>query len=103
MVNGPSGPVGNFSLIEIAERQWAYIDQLVDLLRSGAAAQISPRQSALDDYDARRTKAALTTVFASGCRSWYLNAEGVPQTWPFSHAYFQEVMSKPDIADYEIV
>ena len=33
MLNGPNGPVGNFSLIEVAELQFAYILQLVDRLR----------------------------------------------------------------------
>ena len=27
MLNGPTGPVGNFSLIDIAEAQWGYIDR----------------------------------------------------------------------------
>ena len=31
MLNGPNGPVGNFSLIEVAELQLAYILQLVEL------------------------------------------------------------------------
>ena len=35
MLNGPNGPVGNFSLIEVAELQFAYIMQLVDRLRDG--------------------------------------------------------------------
>ena len=30
MLNGPNGPVGNFSLIDIAEHQWHYIAQLID-------------------------------------------------------------------------
>ncbi|MGI9579536.1 MAG: flavin-containing monooxygenase, partial [Microthrixaceae bacterium] len=32
MLNGPNGPVGNFSLIEVAERQFAYIEQLLDCI-----------------------------------------------------------------------
>jgi cation diffusion facilitator CzcD-associated flavoprotein CzcO len=31
MLNGPNGPVGNFSLIDIAEHQWHYIAQLESL------------------------------------------------------------------------
>ena len=40
MLNGPNGPVGNFSLIEVAELQFAYIMQLVDRLRSGECREI---------------------------------------------------------------
>lgn len=102
MLNGPAGPVGNFSLIEIAEKQWAYIEQLIDLLRRGQASAIAARQEALEDYDERRTAAALTTVFASGCKSWYLDSRGVPQTWPWTYEHFNEVMRQPKLADYEI-
>jgi cation diffusion facilitator CzcD-associated flavoprotein CzcO len=100
LLNGPTGPVGNFTLIDIAEAQWAYIDQLVDLLRAGTCDAVAPTMSALDDYEVRRTEAAKRTVFASGCRSWYLDKQGVPQVWPWSYAYFQEVMTTPKLEDY---
>ena len=35
MLNGPNGPVGNFSLIEVAELQLGYVLQLVEKIRSG--------------------------------------------------------------------
>ena len=103
MLNGPTGPVGNFSLIDIAERQWNYIEQLVDLLRSGEYKAVSPKFAALEEYEVRRAEAARKTVFAAGCQSWYLDAEGVPQVWPWSYEYFKEVMSRPDLDDYELV
>jgi cation diffusion facilitator CzcD-associated flavoprotein CzcO len=102
MLNGPTGPVGNFSLIEVAEMQWAYIEHLVALLRDGRAREIAVKREALEDYDHRRSAAAMTTVFASGCKSWYLDSRGVPQTWPWTYAHFSEVMERPKLADYEI-
>ena len=30
MLNGPNGPVGNFSLIEVAELQMGYVLQLIE-------------------------------------------------------------------------
>jgi cation diffusion facilitator CzcD-associated flavoprotein CzcO len=101
-LNGPTGPVGNFSLIEIAERQWRYSEQLVDRLRSGEAASFAPTEEALVDYEARRTERAKGTVFASGCSSWYLDKNGVPQVWPWSWDYFLEVMAAPKIEDYAL-
>lgn len=102
-LNGPTGPVGNFSLIEIAERQWRYLDQLVDRVRSGEIASFAPTEEALIDYEARRTERAKGTVFASGCSSWYLDKNGVPQVWPWNWDYFVDVMSAPRIEDYELV
>lgn len=101
LLNGPTGPVGNFSLIDVAEWQWTHFDGLLDQVRAGHCAGIAPRQAALETYEAARNAAAKRTVFASGCKSWYLDAEGVPQVWPWSWAHFTEAMSAPRLADYE--
>jgi cation diffusion facilitator CzcD-associated flavoprotein CzcO len=103
LLNGPTGPVGNFTLIDIAEAQWTYVDQLINLLREGKCSAIAPNMVALEAYEARRTEAAKRTVFASGCNSWYLDKDGVPQVWPWSYDYFRDVMAKPDLADYELM
>ena len=82
MLNGPTGPVGNFSLIDIAERQWEYIDQLLSIIHSGDAETVEPKISAFEDYEKRRIEAAQKTIFSSGCSSWYLDETGIPMTWP---------------------
>ena len=103
LLNGPTGPVGNFSLIDISEHQWAYVDKLLDEVRSGRCVGVEPTLAALEDYEVRRTEAAKKTVFASGCKSWYLDASGVPLVWPWSYAYFVEVMAAPKLSDYELL
>jgi cation diffusion facilitator CzcD-associated flavoprotein CzcO len=102
MMNGPNGPVGNFSLIDVAERQWGYIGQMIELLASGQAREVSPRHAAMAAYDAERIAAAKKTIFASGCRSWYLDSEGVPATWPWSYARFGEEMATPKLEAWDI-
>lgn len=102
MLNGPTGPVGNFSLIDIAERQWGYIEQLLEKLRSGEAKEIAARSDAMEAYDTRRIAAARTTIFGSGCQSWYLDAEGVPASWPWGYQDFADAMEKPTLEDYEL-
>jgi cation diffusion facilitator CzcD-associated flavoprotein CzcO len=101
MLNGPTGPVGNFSLIDIAERQWDYISQLMDRLRAGSAA-VAPSAEAHAAYEERRTAAAKTTIFGSGCQSWYLDAEGIPASWPWSYDAFAQAMKAPDISEYDL-
>ncbi len=53
-------------------------------MRSGRCREVSASQPALDAYDVARKDAARKTVFGSGCNSWYLDAEGIPNTWPWS-------------------
>jgi len=100
MLNGPTGPVGNFSLIDIAERQWGYIDQLLDVLRRGEARALAPTDEAHADYEERRIAAAKKTIFGSGCQSWYLDAEGIPASWPWSYDAFADAMKRPDLLQY---
>jgi cation diffusion facilitator CzcD-associated flavoprotein CzcO len=101
-LNGPSAPVGNFSLIKIAEFQWNYIVQLLQQLEDGAATEISATPDALADYERRRIDAAGKTVFSTGCTSWYLDKEGVPSGWPWSYGAFVEAMKAPRREDFRI-
>jgi hypothetical protein len=100
MLNGPTGPVGNFSLIDIAEAQWKYVDQLIERLRAGNARAVEPTQEAMTDYEEKRIAAAKKTIFGSGCTSWYLDDTGVPASWPWSYQAFVDAMAKPNFEDY---
>jgi cation diffusion facilitator CzcD-associated flavoprotein CzcO len=102
MLNGPNGPVGNFSLIDVAELQFAYILQLVEQVRSGACREVSASQAAMERFEADRREAARTTIWSSGCTSWYLDAEGVPMAWPWTFDRFREEMRAPQLADFEL-
>ena len=103
MLNGPYGPVGNFSLIDVAEMQFPYILQLIDQVRSGACKELSASRDATLTFDAERIEAAKTTIWASGCKSWYLDANGVPAAWPFTFDRFMEEMDKPNLEHYEMM
>jgi cation diffusion facilitator CzcD-associated flavoprotein CzcO len=102
MLNGPNGPVGNFSLIEVAELQFAYVMQLIERLRNGECQEISATREAMDAFEAVRTEAAKKTVWVTGCRSWYLDDRGIPATWPWSFARFREEMREPALANFEL-
>jgi cation diffusion facilitator CzcD-associated flavoprotein CzcO len=102
MLNGPNGPVGNFSLIGVAELQHNYILQLVERLRAGEGQEICATHEATDAFDEERTEAAGNTIWATGCRSWYLDDRGVPMVWPFKFSRFREEMAAPKFEAYEL-
>ncbi|KAA1194250.1 NAD(P)/FAD-dependent oxidoreductase [Pseudohalioglobus sediminis] len=103
MLNGPNGPVGNFSLIEIAEIQWRYIEQLLERLRSGEYRAISPTRDAMEAFDSERVAAAKKTIwYTGGCQSWYLDAEGIPASWPWSFSKFVSMMREPEWRHYQL-
>ena len=99
MLNGPNGPVGNFSLIEVAELQMAYVFQMIERARSGA---MSPSREAMARFDAERRKAATTTIWNTGCKSWYLDASGLPTAWPFTFDRFRTEMARPRFEDWVV-
>jgi cation diffusion facilitator CzcD-associated flavoprotein CzcO len=102
LLNGPNGPVGNFSLIEVAELQFAYVLQLVDLLASGRCRDVAADAEATARYEAERVEAARNTVWVTGCRSWYLDDRGVPAAWPWRFERFREAMAGPRLEDFEL-
>ncbi|SVE46565.1 uncharacterized protein METZ01_LOCUS499419, partial [marine metagenome] len=67
MLNGPNGPVGNFSLIEVAEVQFDYIAQLLGLLCDGRAGSVCVTGAANEAFEEERTIQAGNTVWATGC------------------------------------
>lgn len=101
LLNGPNGPVGNFSLIDVAELQLDYTLQLLDLLRDGAES-VEPTAEAAEAFEAARVEATKRTVWVTGCRSWYLDDRGVPAAWPWSIDHFREVMQAPDLTQYRV-
>ena len=102
MLNGPNGPVGNFSLIKIAEAQLQYIMQLVEQIREGRCHEISASQAATAKFEAERTEAAKKSIWATGCNSWYLDKNGVPASWPWTPTRFFEEMEKPELEAYDL-
>jgi cation diffusion facilitator CzcD-associated flavoprotein CzcO len=101
LLQGPNSPVGNFSLIDVAELELDYVLQLVDLLRCGACHEISASHEAMERFDRERKQAARSTIWSSGCKSWYLDEEGLPTAWPWTFDRFREEMRAPRAEDFE--
>ncbi len=102
MLNGPNGPVGNFSLIDVAELQLGYILQLVEQVRAGSCREVSVSPTAMRRFEDERRQAAASTIWQSGCKSWYLDPHGVPIAWPWTFDRFREEMRAPRLVDFEL-
>lgn len=102
LLNGPNGPVGNFSLIEVAELQMRYVLRLLEAVRSGGCREASPTRAAMARFDAERREAARTTIWNTGCKSWYLDATGLPTAWPWTFDRFRAEMAAPRLDDFDL-
>ena len=71
MLEGPTGPVGNLSLIAISEHQVDYIISMLDRMKADGLAAIAASQSAFDEYNAAMGEAIKSTTWVTGgCKSW---------------------------------
>jgi hypothetical protein len=41
-------------------------------------------------------------IWASGCKSWYLDCEGLPTAWPFTFDRFRVEMPRPRFEDWVV-
>ena len=64
--------------------------------------KLSASREAMESFDAERKEAAKTTIWNSGCKSWYLDADGLPSAWPFTFDRFRQEMAEPRLEDFEI-
>ena len=100
LLYGPNTNLGHNSIVLMLESQIRYVVQAVQHLRSfGGAMEVrADVQAAYNDWLQTRLRG---TVFAGGCRSWYLTADGRnTQNWPGSTLDFRRRTRRLRLADY---
>ncbi len=103
MLMGPHSPVGNVSLVAIAETQADYIVGWADLLRRGAVEAAAPRADVTDRFNDEMKRDLPNTVWTTGCKSWYLDADGLPALWPWTPQRHREMLAAPALDEFEPV
>ncbi|WP_145999036.1 hypothetical protein [Oceanicoccus sp. KOV_DT_Chl] len=103
MLIGPSSPVTNLSLIEIAEIGVDYVMQCVQKIRRKEVTTIVPKNCVTDAYTEKLRNAFGETIWTSGCSSWYLDDEGIPATWPWPPSEYRRQLSVPELGDYDVI
>lgn len=102
MIGGPNSPIGNFSWLVTAENQLGYAMKLMDRLRSDNAREIAPKPEAARAFNEALIAKLPDTVWASGCKSWYIDGQGRVASWPWTYETFLKDMAEPVLEDFEI-
>lgn len=103
MLMGPHSPVGNYSLTAIAEAQAGHILRWIERWCEREFDTVAPTRQATDEFNAGMRAAMPGTVWATGCTSWYLGADGTPELWPWTpNAYLRRLAQEPNPRDYEV-
>jgi cyclohexanone monooxygenase len=99
MLGGPNSPIGNYSWLLTLERQMDYAMQLINLLAAGNVSEIAPKASATRAFNEAMAAKFPGTIWASGCKSWYLDKKGRVAAWPWNYEKFIEDMREPNLKD----
>jgi cation diffusion facilitator CzcD-associated flavoprotein CzcO len=100
---GPHSPYGNQSVIMISETQVNYVMQWISRWAAGEVDQMAPTQAATDRFNREVREAMPATIWVTGCNSWYLDSEGVPELWPWRQDRHRRLLAEPEPADFELV
>lgn len=101
VLGGPYSTVGNLSTMSCTELQTAYIMRLINALEDSGADAVVPRAEAQQRFVAEMQSHARDTIWLSGCKSWYLDANGTVTIWTRTPQEFRERMLRgPDLADF---
>ncbi|MGB8406772.1 MAG: NAD(P)/FAD-dependent oxidoreductase [Mycobacterium sp.] len=103
MLMGPHSPVGNYSLTAVAETQADHIVGWIDRWRDGQFDSVAPTQAATDAFNAEMREAMPGTVWTTGCTSWYLGTDGLPELWPWTPAHYRARLGeRPTLDNYDL-
>lgn len=103
MLEGPTGPVGNLSLITISEYQVDYIISMIDRMRDNGLAAIAASPDAFTRYnDAMRDAIRKTVWVTGGCNSWYIDKTGLPNLYPWKPVRYLREMHAPQFGEFQM-
>ena len=101
---GPNSALGHNSVVFMIECQVHYMVQCLRELRDRRADYLDLRPLAQSDFNERVQRRLRGTVWSSGCRSWYQQADGKNFTiWPWSTWQYWLRMRRMKAADYRFV
>lgn len=99
---GPNTGLGHSSIVFMIEAQARYVERCLARMDARGARTMEVRGVAQEAWNAWLQRKLRGTVWASGCRSWYLDARGRNSTlWPgFTFSYWARLLW-PRTRDYD--
>jgi cation diffusion facilitator CzcD-associated flavoprotein CzcO len=103
LLMGPNTGLGHNSMIFMIEAQARYALQAIQTLREGKLRAIEVRASVQADFNNVLREKMQGTVWASGCKSWYMSEDGSnPLIWPGFTADYWMRTRRLQLADYSL-
>ncbi len=102
MVTGPNTGVGTTSVVFMVEQM---IDYILRMMRATpAGGYVTVKRAAQDRYNAELRTLLAESVWASGCKSWYITDGGkITTLYPKNAHSFKKQLAHAKLDDYEFV
>jgi cation diffusion facilitator CzcD-associated flavoprotein CzcO len=98
---GPNTNLGHNSILVMLEAQIGWVVQAVRALRDRRVGRLDVRAEVAAGFDRWVQERVGHTVFAGGCRSWYLTASGRnTQNWPASTLTFRRRLRRLRLEEF---
>jgi len=102
---GPNTGLGHSSVLQMMEAQMNYVIAYISLLESqGEKAYLDLKPAIQRAYNEALQRQFEGTVWASGCKSWYLNSNGkITTLYPRLTRQFRRETAQIDAGEYDLV
>lgn len=102
MVTGPNTGVATTSVVFMVEQMVRFIVRMI--LWSGKDKLLSVKRSAQDDYNESIHAALAESVWASGCKSWYISESGhITTLYPKNATAFKRQLATVNYDDFQLI
>jgi cation diffusion facilitator CzcD-associated flavoprotein CzcO len=104
MLYGPNTNLGGNSIIYMLEGQIGYVTGALQALESADLDWLDVRPEVQKAFNAWVDEASRTSVWESGCRSWYTTADGRNiNNWPDHTFLYRHRVRRFDLANYRVM
>jgi hypothetical protein len=71
-------------------------------MRSGEVRSAVPRADAADRYNDAMRAAMPSTIWVTGCSSWYIGSDGLPMLWPWTPERHRAMLARPRLDEFVV-
>lgn len=104
MIVGPNTGLGHNSMVFMMEAQFRYVLSALAAMRRQGVRALDVKESVQRRYNERLQRRMRHTVWASGCTSWYLDANGKNTTlWPGFTFAFRRATRRFRLERYDVI
>ena len=74
----------------------------IEALREGRVRAAAPTEAATKQYNEDMKAAMPQTIWVTGCNSWYLGKDGLPELFPWTPETHSELLRQPELDHFEV-